>query len=154
MHFMMMLSPEEKTDKKMAWIQSCMDWASRESERERQEEKDIDEMNEEQERQRAEEQPATPDVNDSESGCPTEWLELSERKKTERRSPLAHTPSTQTDSFDLEVGEREVDECIRRQSGHYRAIEVEPFHSVCGNCFCGSCKRPREWTQKLSLIHI
>ena len=46
-----------------------------------QEEKDIDEMNEEQERQRAEEQPATPDVNDSESGCPTEWLELSERKK-------------------------------------------------------------------------
>ena len=78
---MMMLSMEEKTDKKMEWTQSCMDWASRESERERQEEKDIDEMNEEQERQSLEVQPATPDVDDSESSCPTEWLELSERKK-------------------------------------------------------------------------
>ena len=38
----------------MAKIQKMMDWAHRESDRERQEAKDIDEMNEEQERQRAE----------------------------------------------------------------------------------------------------
>ena len=137
-----MVSLDEKVDKKLAWITRCMEWASQEGERERQEEKDIDEMNEEQERQRAEEQPAAPtDVDDSDSGCPTEWLELVEREKTERRSPLAQTPSTQTDSFDLEVQQEEEAACRRRQSGYYLPIEsCQPFF-----CWCGSCKWPGKY---------
>ena len=130
-------SPAQSADKKMAKIQRCMELAYREIERADAEAKDIDEMNEEQERQRAEEQPPTPtDVDDLVSPA------------RNRRSPLAQTPSTQTDSFDLEVQQWEEVQCSRRQSGHYLPIEIGFFHCVCGNCFCGSCKRPGEWSQK------